>query len=102
MSDADGDYEPSGERWPVDEDDYGLDSDEGNVRMQQVVADLVAQAERGEVERREAVVLLADALEEMSGDHPEVTDITVRSRLVAVLDPVFTAQGWERLGPFEF
>jgi hypothetical protein len=102
MTDADEDYGVGDERLPVDEDDYGLDTDEGNQRMQAVVGELVAQAERGEIERREAVVLLSDAVGEMSATHPEVTGITVRARVIAVLDPVFVAQGWERLEPYEF
>jgi hypothetical protein len=99
---SDEDYGVADQQLPVDEDDYGLDTDEGNARMRALVGEIVAQVERGEVERREAVVLLSDAVEEMSADHPEVTDISPRTRLVMVLDPVFVAQGWEKLEPYEF
>ena len=95
-------YTPSGERLPRDEDDYGLDSDAGNARLGQALADLQAQVERGEVDRVEAVVFLADAVQALGHDHPEVTEPTVRARIVTVLAPVFTAQGWPRLEPFEF
>ena len=102
MSDQDGDYGLVDERLAVDEDDYGLDTDEGNARVQAAVRDVVTQVQGGEVDRAEAVVLLSDAVEELSANHPEVTDITPRTRVIAVLDPVFVAQGWERLEPYEF
>jgi len=101
-ADPAGEYEPTGRRLPADEDDYGLDSDAGNARLGRALADLQAQVERGEVERVEAVVFLADAVQAVGVDHPEVTEPTVRARIVTVLDPVFTGQGWARLEPFEF
>lgn len=102
MSDADEDYQPTGERRLADQEDFGLDSDAGNARLRVVLAEIVAQAERGEIERAEALVFLSDAVQELSADHPEVTDLSVRNNVVTVLDPVFVAQGWARLEPFEF
>jgi hypothetical protein len=85
-----------------DQLDFGMASDEGNERLRQVLAEVAAQVERGEVERREAVVLLSDGVERISVTHPEVTDGTVRTAIVTALDPAFVGAGWDRLTPFEF
>jgi hypothetical protein len=85
-----------------DQLDFGLTSDDGNERLRQVLAEVSAQVQRGEVERAEAVVFLSDGVQRISVTDPEVTDGTVRTAVVSALDPVFIRAGFERLTPYEF
>lgn len=87
---------------PDDLPDYGLMTDEGNVRVELAVRELTTAIEAGELERREAVVALADAVQEIAAKHPEVTDITVRDAIIRELRPAFDAAGWPVPEPYEF
>lgn len=79
-----------------------MTTDEGNARVDAAVRELAAAIQAGELERREAVVALGDAVHDISADHPEVTDITVRGAILRELRPTFDRAGWAMLEPYEF
>lgn len=94
--------DPRASRGNDDVPDYELATDEANKRVDTLVREIAAQVRAGELERREAVEALSDAVRELAATDPDVTDITVRDAIVRELDPVLVAQGWQRLEPFEF
>jgi hypothetical protein len=91
-------------RNPADTDlpDFELTADDGNVRVDRLVRQVAAIARAGEIERREAIEALSDGLRDISAEHPDATDITVRDAIIRELRPVFAAAGWEIPEPFEF
>lgn len=82
--------------------DFGMTSDDGNTRVDQLVRQVAALVDSGDAERREVVQSLSDGVQEISRNHPEVTDITVRDGVLRELKPTFERAGWEILAPFEF
>jgi hypothetical protein len=94
--------ETSPQQPPEDLPDFGMDDDAGNGRVDLLVRQVAAVIDAGEAERREIVVALSDGIQEITGDHPEVTDTTVRDAIVRELKPTFDRAGWEMLTPFEF
>ena len=94
--------EPLPDQPPEDLPDFGMDSDAGNARVDLLVRELAAVVEAGAVERREAVVALADGIQAIAADHPEVTETIVRDAIVRELRPTFDAAGWDMLTPYEF
>ena len=94
--------ETSPQQPPEDLADFGMNDDAGNGRVDLLVRRVAAVVDAGEAERREIVVALADGTQEISADHPEVTDTAVRDAIVRELKPTFDRAGWEMLTPFEF
>jgi hypothetical protein len=90
------------EQPPEDLPDFGMDTDDGNGRVDLLVRQVAAVIHAGSAERREVVEALRDGVQEISADHPEVTDLTVRDAILRELKPTFEAAGWEILTPFEF
>jgi hypothetical protein len=90
------------EQPPEDLPDFGMDTDDGNGRVDLLVRQVAAVMHAGSAERREVVEALRDGVQEISADHPEVTDLTVRDAILRELKPTFEAAGWEILTPFEF
>lgn len=82
--------------------DYDLVEQGTNAALHAVVREVGAAVGSGELDRREAVVLLSDKVAGLAAADPGVTDQSVRSRVVEELDPVFEAAGYQRLSPFEF
>lgn len=82
--------------------DYGLLTDAGNARLDQLVREVAAAIDAGSVARDEAVEALSDGLRAVAAEHPEATDITVRDAVLRELRDPFTNAGWELLEPFEF
>jgi hypothetical protein len=87
---------------PEDLPDFAMTTDDGNVRVDLLVRQVAAVIDAGEAERREIVQALTDGVQDISRDHPEVTDITVRDAILRELKPTFQNAGWEMLAPFEF
>lgn len=87
---------------PTDRPDYELASDTSADRVHAVVTAVRRAVQAGEVERREAVVMLSDRLAPVLADDPDVADITVREEIVVELNPVFAAAGMEALTPYEW
>ena len=82
--------------------DFGMTSDDGNARVDLLVREIAAVVDSGGAERREIVVALSDGVRDISAQHPEVLDTTVRDAILRELKPAFDRAGWEILAPFEF
>ena len=87
---------------PEDLPDFGMTTDDGNARVDLLVRQVAAVIDAGEAERREVVQALMDGVQDISRDHAEVTDITVRDAILRELKPTFERAGWEILTPYEF
>ena len=87
---------------PEDLPDFGMMTDEGNARVATALEQVSTSIDSGAVERREAVVALGDAVQDISAKHPEVTDITVRDAIIRALRPAFERAGWATPEPYEF
>jgi hypothetical protein len=87
---------------PEDLPDFGMTTDEGNARVDLLVREIAAVIDAGGAERREIVVALSDGVRDISAEHPEVLDTTVRDAILRELKPTFDRVGWEILTPFEF
>lgn len=92
----------SEQRPSEDRPDYGLADEASNARLDAVVQRVRVGIEAGEVNRREALVRLSDGVYEVAEDDPDAVDATVRTRIVAELDPALESAGFEKLAPWEF
>ncbi|HEU5034735.1 MAG TPA: hypothetical protein VFT62_08285 [Mycobacteriales bacterium] len=94
--------ETSPQQPPDDLPDFGLVDDVGNQRLDLLVREVGAVIRSGSAERAEAVEALSDGFREISAQHPDATDITVRDAVVRELKAAFEEADWPLLEPFEF